>query len=159
MMADDSNVLLSRPTDSVDKANVAYRVEYCTFWVWNFLAIIEKGDPISRVEKVTTTLIDWVETYVPTYIRKEKLFLFATKLRQQFIGNLRSCRAHPDGDSGISQRSNTDLLQEHRTLLEKLVPDKLAAMTRSRYQTEKQNPLELLGNVSDFSPKIAFYQV
>ena len=86
---------------------------------------------------------------MPNYIRKEKLFLFATKLRQQFIGNLRSCRPHPDGDSGIRQRSNTDLLQENRTLLEKLVPDQLAAMTRSRYQSEKQNPLELLGKLTD----------
>ena len=106
-----------------------------------------KKDPISRIEKVTSTLIDWAETYVPTYIRKEKLYLFATKLRQQFIGNLRQCRIHPEGDSKIKQRSNIELLQENRTLLEKLVPNELAAATRSRYQLEKENPLELLGTV------------
>ena len=130
MMADDSSLLGPRSAATMLASN----------------ADNADKDPVSRIEKVTSTLIDWAETYVPNYIRKEKLYQFATKLRQQFIGNLRTCRAHPEGDDKIKQRSNLELLQENRTLLERLVPNHLAAETRSRYQLEKENPLELLGS-------------
>ena len=47
---------------------------------------------------------------------KDRLYVFATKLRQQFIGNLRSCTGHPDGGMGIKQRSN--LLNDDNRILE-----------------------------------------
>ena len=129
MMADDSSLLAPRSSPTIVAGN----------------SDTDK-DPVSRIEKVTSTLIDWAETYVPNYIRKEKLYQFATKLRQQFIGNVRQCAPHPEGDKQqIKQRSNAELLQDNRTLLERLVPNQLAAATRSRYQLEKENPLELLG--------------
>ena len=86
--------------------------------------------------KVTETMIEWAEKYVPTYIKKDRLYVFATKLRQQFIGNLRRCESHPHGDSGIKQRSQK--LSDDNRMLERLVPDDLAAHTRSKYRMERR---------------------
>ena len=49
-------------------------------------------------------------------LEKDRLYVFATKLRQQFVGNLRSCTGHPDGGMGIKQRSN--LLNDDNRILE-----------------------------------------
>lgn len=91
-------------------------------------------------------MIDWAERYVPNYIKKDKLYLFARKLRQQFIGNLRSCQEHPHGEQGIKQRSNQ--LSDDNRILERLVPDELAHETNSKYRSHQENPLELLDKIN-----------
>ena len=68
-------------------------------------------------------------------LKKDRLYVFATKLRQQFIGNLRSCTGHPDGGMGIKQRSN--LLNDDNRILE------AGFQIDMRFLISREGPIEL----------------
>jgi len=106
----------------------------------------EKQNPEIKIQKVTRSMTEWAEKFVPKYIKKDRLYVFATKLRQQFIGNLRSCTGHPDGGMGIKQRSN--LLNDDNRILERLVPAEISSITRSKYRSDQENPLQMLDRIN-----------